>query len=190
MGEKQSKRKMWIVIGVGALLLVIAAAAGILAVSHMMSRQSYSESSKTAEKYVQEGNFEQAIVSYQNAIEEMPEEEDGYMGLADVYLQQDETSSAKVILKKGYLITDSPKIRYMLDGIEDGTSQVRLIGDPQTEKETMEYKGEFGWNVSFLQQHQNFSYQDFQTEYGCSQDIVEVEKGELEVVHQDRADTC
>ena len=37
MGEKQSKRKMWIVIGVGALLLVIAAAAGILAVSHMMS---------------------------------------------------------------------------------------------------------------------------------------------------------
>ena len=28
MGEKQSKRKMWIVIGVGALLLVIAAAAG------------------------------------------------------------------------------------------------------------------------------------------------------------------
>ena len=113
MGEKQSKRKMWIVIGVGALLLVIAAAAGILAVSHMMSRQSYSEI-KTAEKYVQEGNFEQAIVSYQNAIEEMPEEEDGYMGLADVYLQQDETSSAKVILKKGYLITDSPKIRYIL----------------------------------------------------------------------------
>jgi len=48
MGEKQSKRKMWIVIGVGALLLVIAAAAGILAVSHMMSSQSYSESIKTA----------------------------------------------------------------------------------------------------------------------------------------------
>lgn len=190
MGEKQSKRKMWIVIGVGALLLVIAAAAGILAVSHMMSRQSYSESIKTAEKYVQEGNFEQAIVSYQNAIEEMPEEEDGYMGLADVYLQQDETSSAKVILKKGYLITDSPKIRYMLDGIEDGTYQVRLIGDPKPEKETMEYKGEFGWNVSFLQQLQNFSYQDFQTEYGSSPDIVEVSKGELEVVHPDLAATC
>lgn len=190
MGEKQSKRKMWIVIGVGALLLVIAVAAGILAVSHMMSRQSYSESIKTAEKYVQEGNFEQAIVSYQNAIEEMPEEEDGYMGLADVYLQQDETSSAKVILKKGYLITDSPKIRYMLDGIEDGTYQVRLIGDPQPEKETMEYKGEFGWNVSFLQQLQNFSYQDFQTEYGSSPDIVEVAKGELEVVHPDLAATC
>lgn len=190
MGEKQSKRKMWIVIGVGALLLVIAAAAGILAVSHMMSRQSYSESIKTAEKYVQEGNYEQAVVSYQNAIEEMPEEEDGYMGLADVYLQQDETSSAKVILKKGYLITDSPKIRYMLDGIEDGTYQVRLIGDPQPEKETMEYKGEFGWNVSFLQQLQNFSYQDFQTEYGSSPDIVEVAKGELEVVHPDLAATC
>ena len=190
MGEKQSKRKMWIVIGVGALLLVIAAAAGILAVSHMMSSQSYSESIKTAEKYVQEGNLEQAIVSYQNAIEEMPEEEDGYMGLADVYLQQDETSSAKVILKKGYLITDSPKIRYMLDGIEDGTYQVRLIGDPKPEKETMEYKGEFGWNVSFLQQLQNFSYQDFQTEYGSSPDIVEVSKGELEVVHPDLAATC
>ena len=53
MGEKQSKRKMWIVIGVGALLLVIAAAAGILAVSHMMSRQSYSESIKMADMYVQ-----------------------------------------------------------------------------------------------------------------------------------------
>lgn len=190
MGEKQSKRKMWIIIGIGALFLVIAAAAGFLAVHHTMSKKSYSESIKTAEKYVQEGNFEQAIVSYQNAIEDMPEEEDGYMGLADVYLQQDETSSAKVILKKGYLITDSPKIRYMLDGIEDGTYQVRLIGDPQPEKETMEYKGEFGWNVSFLQQLQNFSYQDFQSEYGSSPDIVEVSKGELEVVHPDLAATC
>lgn len=192
MGEKQLKRKMWILIGIGALLLVIAAVAGFLAVHHAMSKQSYSESIKTAEKYVQEGNYEQAVVSYQNAIEEMPEEEDGYMGLAEVYLQQDETSSAKVILKKGYLITDSPKIRYMLDGIEDGTYQVRLTGDPQPEKETMEYeyKGEFGWNVSFLQQLQNFSYQDFQAEYGSSPDIVEVAKGELEVVHPDLAATC
>ena len=79
MGEKQSKRKMWIVIGIGALLLAVIAVLGFMAVHHMMSKQSYSESIKTAEKYVQEGNYEQAVVSYQNAIEEMPEEEDGYL---------------------------------------------------------------------------------------------------------------
>lgn len=71
----------------------------------------------------------------------MPEKETGYVGLANTYLEQGDTSSAKIILKKGYLVTNSSKIQYMLNGIEDGSLLVNNLKETP-KKETLQKSGE------------------------------------------------
>lgn len=189
MGTKQKNRKKWIITGVCALVLIAAGVIGGIAVNSRMKQSSYSETIQTAEKYVSSGDYEQAIVAYQNAIETVPDKDEGYLGLAEVYLTQGETSAAKITLKKGYLRTESVKIRYMLDGIENGSGLVRTV-DTKVESQTLELKGEFGWNTAFIQQIENFTYTDFQKEFGGSPEIVRTGKGEVEVVHPNLAATC
>ena len=163
MGEKKSNgKKIAVIILIIVLLAVIGVTAFIL-IRGQLNQSSYKESIQTAEKYVESENYEKAIVAYQNAIEAMPEEEDGYLGLADVYLTQGETSAAKVTLKKGYIVTTSPKIQHMLDGIEDGSLLVKTPGE-ESEKQTLEITGKFGWNVSFIQKLEYYTYQDFKAE--------------------------
>ena len=55
----------------------------------------YNESIKTAEKYADSGEYELAVLTYENAIKDRPKEEEGYLGLADVYLKRGESSAAK-----------------------------------------------------------------------------------------------
>lgn len=190
MGEKKSNKKKILVISLIILLLAVIGVTAFILIRGQLNKSTYRESIQTAEKQVMAGNYEQAVVEYKNAIEAMPEEEDGYIGLADVYLDMGETSSAKITLQKGYLVTESPKIQYMLDGIADGSLLVRTFDDEEAEKQTLEITGEFGWNISFLQKLENYTYQDFQTEYGGMPDIVKTGRGEVEIVHRDLAATC
>ena len=105
MNEKKTGKKKAVILTVCIVLLAAAAVAGFFLVRSLLNRNTYQESISTAEKYVESGNLEQAVVAYQNAIEAQPDDDEGYLGLADVYLQQEEVSSAKVVLKKGYLRT-------------------------------------------------------------------------------------
>lgn len=190
MNEKKSGKKKAVILSVCIVLLAAAAVAGFFLVKSLLDRNTYQESISTAEKYVESGNLEQAVVAYQNAIEAQPDDDGGYLGLADVYLQQEEVSSAKVVLKKGYLRTESVKIQYMLDGIEDGSLLTAGTEADDVKQTTLETNGEFGWNTSFIQKLENFSYQDFQEEYGSMPEIVKVAKGELEVVHPELSAIC
>ena len=182
MKERKADKKTVALLAVCAALLAVVLIAGVFLVRSYLAENSYQESIRSAEKYVETGNLEQAVVAYQNAIEAQPEEDDGYLGLADVYLQQDEVSQAKIVLKKGYLRTSSVKIQYMLTGIEDGSLLPEDFQD-EVKKRTLEFTGPFGWNTMFIQKLEHYTYQDFQTEYGSSPQIVKEKKGALEVAH-------
>lgn len=52
------------------------------------NKKTYTASIKTAEKYLEAGDYTQAVVAYKTAIEKMPEKETGYVGLANTYLEQ------------------------------------------------------------------------------------------------------
>lgn len=189
MEGKKSGKKI-LILTVCIVLLAAAGIGGFFFVRTLLNQNSYQESISTAEKYVADGNLEQAVVAYQNAIEVQPDKDGGYLGLAEVYLQQEEVSSAKVVLKKGYLKTESEKIRYMLDGIEDGSLLTAAAAEKDIKETTLESSGKFGWDVSFLQKLENFTYQDFQAEFGSNPEVVKVAKGELEVVHPDLSAIC
>lgn len=188
MGIKNSKKTM-VLIGICVILLVIFGTGGFFIIRSQMNQKSYSVSIERAEKYVEAGNYELAIVSYQNAIDTMPEKEDGYIGLATTYLRKGDTSAAKVTLKKGYLNTDSTRINYMMTGIEDGSLLVNYLNEEQ-EKELLPNNNVLALNTSFLQKLENFTYKDYETEYGGLPDVVRTAKGKVEVVHRELAATC
>lgn len=186
-------RKKWknrIIILVGILIILIVGIAGFLMIQGQVNAKNYRTIIQSAKKYTAGGNYEDAIVAYENAIEVIPDNDEAYIGLADLYLEQGRTSEAKITLKTGYIRTDSAKIQYMLSGIEDGSLLVNIIGHEEEEKKKAEVLGEFGWNTAFIQKLENFTYQDYQSEYGNFPDIVKVDSGEIEVVHQDLAATC
>lgn len=187
MGEKKSKKTIVLLI-VGGIFLIAAVIVGILLIRSGLNREAYKESIQTAEKYAAAAQYENAIVEYENAIEAVPEEEEAYLGLADVYLTQGRVSQAKATLEKGYTYTKAETVLDMLNGINDGTLLVSRF-DQEQDKQTMEYRGEFGWNTAFIQRLENFTYSDYSDEYGAWPDIICVAKGEVKVVHKDLSAT-
>lgn len=187
MGEKKSKKTIALLIMCG-VVLIVAVIVGILLIRSGLNQETYKESIQMAEKYVAAAQYEDAIVAYENAIEAVPEEEEAYLGLADVYLTQGKVSQAKATLEKGYTYSKAPSILDMLNGINDGSLLVNRFNQEQ-DKETMEYRGEFGWNTAFLQRLENFTYSDYSDEYGAWPDIIKTAKGEVKVVHKDLSAT-
>lgn len=188
MGEKKSKKTIVLLIICG-VLLIAAVVAGILLIRRGLSQETYKEEIAAAEKYAAAAQYEDAIVAYENAIEAVPEEEEAYLGLADVYLNQGKVSQAKATLERGYTYSKAPTILDMLNGINDGSLLVYRF-DQEQDKETMEKRrGQFGWNTAFLQRLENFTFSDYSDEYGAWPDIVKVAKGEVKVVHDDLSAT-
>lgn len=87
MGEK-GKKKSRILLIVCGLLLLAGAIIGIVMFRMQAGASAYNESIKTAEKYADSGEYELAVLTYENAIKDRPKEEEGYLGLADVYLKR------------------------------------------------------------------------------------------------------
>ena len=156
------KKKGYILLSV--ICAVVLIATGIIlgvVMKKQSNKKTYTASIKTAEKYLEAGDYTQAVVAYKTAIEKMPEKETGYVGLANTYLEQGDTSSAKIILKKGYLVTNSSKIQYMLNGIEDGSLLVNNLKETP-KKETLQKSGELSFNQNFFQKLESFTYQDYE----------------------------
>lgn len=183
MKEKRTAKKI-VIIAVSAVALLAVLIVGIVLIRSGLNQQTYKESMRMAEKYVMAEQYEDAVVEYENAIEAAPKEEEGYLGLADVYLKQEKVSSARVTLEKGYTYTKAVAILEMLNGINDGSLLVNRFDQEQV-KETQEKRGVFGWNTAFIQKMESYTYHDYSEEYGTWPDVIRVAKGEVKVVHKD-----
>ena len=70
-------------------------------------------------RYLSEGNYREAIIAFNAAIEIDPKRADAYIGLADVYEAQGDTERARQVLADALtVVADSDAIRIRLDGLE------------------------------------------------------------------------
>ncbi len=189
---RKNRTKMILAVLAGLLVVVIGAAA-FLVVSGKMKEKNYSEAMTRAEKYLASHNYEDAVVEYKKAISKNPGEEDAYLALADVYVEQEEPSKAKAVLRKGWEETSSFKIKRMLDDL-DGQNLVAVMGDGEEKQEqTLDLKNasqNMGWDTSFMQKIINYRFEDYKDVFGSVKSAQTDEDGYLEVVHAGLDATC
>ncbi len=106
------------VIGIAAALVVIAGA-----LIFFLGSSSVKELQKQldlGQKYLEEINYEEAVVAFKAAIEIDPMSVDAYLGLVEVYIRTGDFDTALEYAKKGYEMTGDERLKEKIDIIESG----------------------------------------------------------------------
>lgn len=149
------KKKKWIYgLAGGISLLVIAAA---VAIAFLFSPSNvYSRKINEAEKFAEAGDYENAVLAYQEAIDQDPENVEAYLGLAGLYESNNEVDSAINLLQAGYLQTNSLQIKVALNRLLD--LEVGEEGEKSESAATI--------NDGIFSIISAYSYRDYSTRYG------------------------
>lgn len=126
-----------------ALLVVLCALsvsiAGIQSWNYYDSND-YSRQITLGKRYYSAGEYEKAMVRFQRAVNLRPDEEEGYLGLAEIYRVRGDSILADNILLLGSERTGSESLRYMIEGVGPAPTQTEAI-----------YKIDPIFNLNFLQ---------------------------------------
>ena len=74
------------------------------------------------QKYLTEGNYEEAILAFTAAIEIDPKRPEAYLSLADAYEASGDPDAARKTLEDGLAATNDPDIQARLDELSNGDS--------------------------------------------------------------------
>ncbi len=86
------------------------------------------------QKYLTEGNYEEAILAFTAAIEIDPKRPEAYLSLADAYEAFGDPDAARKTLEDGLAATNDPEIQARLEALSPSSeipSGVTPIGDPE-----------------------------------------------------------
>ena len=144
-----------LVILITAIISVLAIAIAITSVFLLSPSASYTRSIQEAENLVEEGDYENAVLAYQEAIEKDPDNVSAYLGLAEIYEMNGDLLLAIDVLEDGYTRTKSAQIRVMLN---------RLVG---TDEEVVEVDG-VSLNRTLLSMFSSYREEDYEKRYGRS----------------------
>ncbi|MBQ7385248.1 MAG: tetratricopeptide repeat protein [Ruminococcus sp.] len=107
-----NKKLVIILVPVMAVIIALIGVLGFLLVSDGGSV--YTEQIKIADKYLEAGDYETAILYYRNAIAQDNTQEEPYIRLAQIYLYQGRMTDLVAVLQNGYTNTGSDDIYNML----------------------------------------------------------------------------
>ena len=103
-----------------ALLLLSLAACG--------AKDPWQEQYDLGMRYLNEGNYQEAVIAFEAAIEIDPKRPEAYLGAAEAYVELGDYASARSILEDGRDATGNRKIQKRLD--ELATEDGNLTGQP------------------------------------------------------------
>lgn len=179
--NKKSHRGLYI--GGAIVAFAIIAVCGIFVWKNIKSKQ-YTTYMENAQKYVETGDYTNAIVSYESAIKVNEKQIRPYEGLGEVYTVLKQYSSARVIYQKGYAVTGSERLNYMymkLDGLVDGQDMSNVTV-------TMEGNGSNGeWNDGLISQLGTFNFTNYKEKYGSGQ--IATSGSSCKIVYQELSAT-
>ena len=103
-----------------ALLIALALILGLCACS---ATATWQEQYDLGVRYLSEGNYREAIIAFNAAIEIDPKRADAYLGLADVYEAQGDTERARQVLADALAVVSDPSaIQSRLDSLGESAS--------------------------------------------------------------------
>ena len=103
------KQSRIVIVGVIAAALILI---GIVAIAFAAGggKSKYDTQLEMAQKYLDELNYEQAIVELRMAIEIEPDNSEAYFVLAEVYVAMEDYESAITVLEEGYAATGDTEL--------------------------------------------------------------------------------
>ena len=116
----RSKLKIIIPIAAAVIAIIIA----LLFINFTSKEKSDIDSlMSSAQKYLVDNQYEQAIAEFKKVIDIDPMNADAYLGMADAYIGIGDTDSAVEALKKGYALTGDERLKKMLDELTGGSAE-------------------------------------------------------------------
>lgn len=107
---------IWIVVILG-IVFVLAAIVGTDIVSSVSKERKVQAQLVLGQKYLNELNYEQAIIAYEEAIKIEPNCVEAYLGLAEVYVILSDYEQAIGVLQNGYDITKDERLKKRLEEV-------------------------------------------------------------------------
>ena len=120
--KKSLSTKSKIIIGAAGFVVLAAIIVVVIVLSGGTTERplSVQELLEVAERYLLEGNYEQALVEFIRVIEVDPMEPRGYTGAAEAYVELDRIDDALDVLHQGLgVLPDNPEILSMIDVVEE-----------------------------------------------------------------------
>lgn len=114
---KTEKKKTRFIPVIIALIIAVAAIVIVCVIVANGTSAKVNRLHKTAEKYLSEMNYEQAIATYLDIIEIDPKNVKAYIELAEIYVEVDRVADAFEILNAGYEATEDEEIKEALDAL-------------------------------------------------------------------------
>lgn len=146
------------------LLVVLLALLGTLIVVMMNdgndSSSGYQKQIEIAQKYLDEGNYDQAIATLKALIEDDPTNEEAYIMLANIYLTLNRMSDLQLLLSDGMARTNSNKLKELHDlhfpGDQNAQSSLNTKPDQNGSIVISDY---------FCQIVANYTYDDYKVRF-------------------------
>ena len=108
----RTRKLILCLVGVAAILLL---AGGTLLALQFGSTNQFSVQIERGQKYLDAGDFDNAVLCYQRAIQADPDQAEGYLGLSQAYLGLQKDSLARRVLENGLEETQSARIQVMIE---------------------------------------------------------------------------
>lgn len=116
---KTEKKKTRFIPVIIALIIAVAAIVIVCVIVANGTSAKVNRLHKTAEKYLSEMNYEQAIATYLDIIEIDPKNVKAYIELAEIYVEVDRVADAFEILNAGYEVTEAEEIKEAIDNLSE-----------------------------------------------------------------------
>lgn len=131
--KKPKKALVWVLV---ALVILAGIGVGGWFGWNAYQGNQFQEQLSLGEKYLKELNYEDAVVSLKRAIEIDPRNPEPYLLLADVYVAQEDYSSALDVLEEGYEATGgNEEIKKKQEEVEKQKEEAEKLAEEQKKQE-------------------------------------------------------
>lgn len=184
------KKKSMIVLAALLLVLTGITIGGFLLIDKQADTKVYKEKMEEGRNYFSRMMYEEAIASFEFALEKNPGDEEAYVSIYHVRSAQGETTLALRALREGYRETKSDRLKEMLSKYEEKLQTPMLQEKDKAEIiKTTERKDEaISINVAMVQKLQQYNFAAYEREFGrhisneMTGDSLEMVHGKIQAI--------
>lgn len=166
------KKKKTLIIVLSALIVVVIAAAVILALT-LGSGKTYTDYIESGDRYLDSGEYDEAISAYQSALALDEKGEAAYEGLTRAYIATNRESLAQRTLQNGIRLTNSSRLQSLQSELFPSLAVNTAVTSPEASAETAVVETKAAdvdpvLNESLLSFISAASYSDYKERYGIA----------------------